>query len=62
MGERIGHLHLHRSGDAGGDAVGTQLVPTHHLDLIGDLYDVSYLVGTIGAPLGHLRLCYGTHE
>ena len=64
--QRIGHLYPLDTPYLGDDTEGLELIPTYHLDLIGDRLYLTYLVGIIGGratwdvlPLGALTRIAG---
>ena len=48
MRQRIGHLYPLDTPYLGDDTEGLELIPTYHLDLIGDSLYLTYLIGIIG--------------
>ena len=49
MRQRVGHLDAYGTRYIGGDLIGLELVATDHLDLVGHLDDLTYLIGVVGA-------------
>ena len=46
--QRVRHLHTHSTSHVGDHLVGTELVPTDHLDLVGDLPHFLDAIGIVG--------------
>ena len=49
MCQRVGHLDAYGTRHIGGDLIGLELVATDHLDLVGHLDDLTYLIGIVGS-------------
>ena len=49
MRQRVGHLDAYGTRHIGCDLIGLELVATDHLDLVGHLDDLTYLIGIVGA-------------
>ena len=47
--QRVGHLDAYGTRHIGCDLIGLELVATDHLDLVGYLDDLTYLIGIVGS-------------